>query len=314
MAKPAYDVEALIASVKRRSSIPTSQLTFTDAEFTAIANDELQGEVVPLVMSTRGEYFVDHYDTASPASGIIPFPHGTVGCKVRSISYMQQTSPILLINLPQIDLDVVAGVGFTNYNTMTGFYIEGNNINLYPNTAVPANTNIRIYYYRRSLVLAAPNTYAKITSVNSGTNTIVVDHIPSGWSVGLNLNAVSGEAPFGITNDEMSIVGLSSPSIILTNVDGLAAGDYISEEGYSGVPQIPLEAHAYLAQLTAAKCCEGLGDLGGMKAALEKAKMMKDSLLVMISSRVDGSIKKIVNPNGGLRVNAGIGRWGRGNY
>jgi len=314
MAKPSYDVEALIANVKRRVSVPTSQLTYTDQDFTDLANDELQGTVVPLIMSTRAEYFVDHYDVSSPADGVIPFPGGTVGNKVRSVCYMQQSSPIILINLPQISLDVVAGVGFTNYNTLTGFYIEGNNLHLYPNTAVPTNTTIRIYYYKRTLVLAAPEKYGQIVSIDTGTNTVILDFVPSDWEIGTILNAVEGESPFNITSEETTITAVSSPTVVLSSVDDLEVGNYLSEESYSAVPQVPVEAHAYLAQLTAAKCLEGLGDYNGMKAAIEKAMSLKESLLVMISNRVDGSPKKLVNPSGGLRTTAGLGRFWRGNY
>lgn len=314
MAAPTYDTETLIANIKRRASVPTSQLTFSDQDFTDLANDELQGEVVPLIMSTRAEYFVDHYDTVAPADGIIPFPGGTVGNKVRSVCYMQQTNPLILINLPQINLDLVAGVGFTNYWVLTGFYIEGNNIHLYPNTSVPTNTTIRIYYYRRTLVLAAPNSYGQIQSIDTNTNTIVLDYVPLDWTTSTTVNAVQGASPFNISLESASIVSLSSPSITLDSVTGLSVGDYLSEEGYSAVPQVPVEAHAYLAQLTAAKCLESLGDLNGMQASLEKSKVLKENLLIMISNRIDGSPKKLINPSGGLRTQAGFGRWGRGNY
>ncbi len=310
MAKPNYDTESLIANIKRRSSIPTSQLTFSNGDFTDLANDELQGEVAPLIMSTRSEYFVDHLDQAAPSDGILSFPGATMGNKVRSVCYLAQTNPLILINLPQINLDVVAGVGFTNYNTFTGFYIEGNKIKLFPNTSVPTNTTIRIYYFKRTLVLAAPNTYGKIVSIDTGTSTVVLDYVPSDWEIGTVLNAVDSESPFDITNEEMTITAVSSPSVVLDNVDDLEVGNYISEQAYSPVPQIPLEAHAYLAQLTAAKCLEALGDLNGMKAANEKAEKLKKSLLIMISNRVDGSPKKVINPSGGLRVCSGIGRFG----
>src|SRR5690606_16238107 len=104
-------------------------------------------------------------------------------------------------------------------------------------------------------------------------------------------------------------------SLVLDSVEGIEVGDYITLEGYSAIPQIPVEAHAYLAQLTAAKCLEGLGDREGMKAALDKAESLKKSLLVMTSQRVDGSPKKVVSPNGGVRIASSLrgirrGSWG----
>lgn len=307
-----FTTDDLIANIKRRCSVPTSQLTYTPEDFVLLANDTLQGEVVPLVMSTREEYFVDYIDIAMNEERVIPLPSNTVGSKVRTVAWLQQGSPLVMINLPRIDLDVVAGVGFTNWNTLAGFMIQGNNLVFYPNTSVPLNTTIRIYFYKRTLSLAPPNSFGRVTNVDSSTNTITLNFIPLSWTQDTQLNAVSSKNGFDTTCNLATIISISSPSISLDTVEGISVGDYVSEYGYSAVPQIPLEAHAYLAQLTAAKCLEGLGDREGMAAAQRKAEDLKNNLLIMISQRVDGSVKKVLNPSGGLRLNAGLGRWGRG--
>lgn len=309
---PQYTNEQLIENIKRRCTVPTSQLTYTLEDFVELANDELQGEVVPLLMSTREEYFVTFVDVASPADGVIPFPENTVSSKVRSICYVQQSSPLVLINIPRIDLDIVAGVGFANFNTLAGFYIQGNDVIFYPNTSVPTGTMIRIYYYKRTLVLAPPGAYGRVVAINEMDNSLQLDAISFEWEVGTKLNSVSSKPGFEVTNPEMTIVSVSSPTIFVDSVADVTVGDYVSDMGFSAIPQIPIEAHAYLAQLTAAKCLEGLGDAEGMTVALNKAEQLKKGLLVMISQRVDGSVKKVMNPNGGLRFGAGLGRWGRG--
>jgi hypothetical protein len=200
----------------------------------------------------------------------------------------------------------------TNYNTLAGFFIQGNDLILYPNTSVPVGIMIRIYYYKRVLVLAAPGSYGRVSSVDTITNEIQLDALPLDWEVGTELNSVSSEPGFEITNLLMTVTNVSSPTITVDTVVGVEVGDFISGVGYSAVPQIPIEAHAYLAQLTAAKCLEGLDDSEGMTLALNKAEQLKKGLLILLSQRVDGSIKKVMNPSGGLRLGAGLGRWGRG--
>jgi len=300
MAKPQYNNKKLIESIKRRCSIPTSQLTYTDEDFILLANDELQGEVVPLIMSTREEYFVEYIDVISDSTGIIPIPSQAVGAKLRSVAQVQNADNLTLINLPLINLDVIAGIGVEGLSSSSGFYIQNNSICLYPNLSM-SGLLIRLYYYKRTLMLAEPSMYGQITSINVATSTIVLNNLPTSWVVGDKINAISQDPNFKLTMEEATITVLSSPSVVLSSVIGLNVGDYISLMGYSSIPQIPVEAHAYLAQLTAAKALEGLGDREGMKAALEKANSLKDSLLIMTSSRVDGSPKKIVSPNGGVK-------------
>jgi hypothetical protein len=313
MAAPQYATEELIENIKRRCAVPTSQLTYSDKDFTLLASDELQGQVVPLLMSTREEYFVEFVDIAIEGNEL-EIPADAVGEKLRSVCFVQQSSPLWLINIPRIDLDVVAGVGFANYATLAGFYVQGNKLILYPSNSVPQSTLIRLYYYKRTLVLADPSSYGQIRSIDTNTNTVVLTFVPNAWDAGTVVNAVSSVSPFKITNSSMTIVGDSTPSLILDNVDGLSVGDYISEEGFSAIPQVPIEAHAWLAQLTAVKCLEGLGDHTGMQAAQEKANMLEKAMLVMVSQRVDGSVKKIMAPGGGLRINAGIWRRGYGRF
>lgn len=310
--RPQYNTERLIELIKLACAVPTSQLTYTEADFANLSTRVLQTIVVPLIMSAREEYFVTHEDVLSTSDGVLPFPEAAVGSKLRNVCYIAQTNPLNLINLPRIDLDVVAGVGFFNQVTLAGFYIEGENIVLYPNTSVPTNTPIRFYYYRRCLELAAPDDYGQVISVDSGTGAIVLDNVPTDWVVGTELNAVQSQPNFLENNSSFEITAVSSPSIIVDDVTDIEVGDYISMAGYSAVPQIPIEAMNYLAQCVAVVALEGLGDREGMKTANDVAQIMKESLLVMISQRVDGSVKKVINPSGGLRIAGGPWRrkWG----
>jgi hypothetical protein len=308
--QPQYDTEVLIENIKLACAVPTSQLTYTNADFAKIAEKQLATKVVPLIMSAREEYFVESYDTQSPADGRIEIPSTAVGAKLRSVCYLQQENPLILINLPRIDLDVVAGSGFWSVNTLAGFYVEGNEICLYPNTSVPTNTNMRLYFYRRRLTLAPPEAYGRVVAIDSMTNSIQLDFVPYDWAAGTQVNSVSSLPNFKITNPLMTVSNVSSPTIIVDDVTDLSVGDYISEYGYSAIPQVPVEAHNYLAQLSAVQALKGLGDREGAADAEVEAGLLKESLLVMISQRVDGSVKKVMHPNGGLRLGAGLG-WRR---
>lgn len=312
MALPQYSTIQLIENIKRRCTVPTSQLTLEDSDFCALANDEMMDIVIPLLMSVKSEYFLDFEDVQSDSSGSLTIPSSAVGEKLRSVCWLQSTNPLILNNLPRIDLDVVAGIGPINYNYLTGFYIQGNKLMLYPNNNVAINQTIRLYYFKRNLVLTDSANFTQIVSIDTNNLSIVVDGIPSSWGAGTRLNCVSSTPAFQTTNELMTISSISSPTIFLDNVDDLVVGDYIAEEGYSAIPQIPVEAHAYLAQLTAVKCLETVADRPGMEAAQAKANELKENMLTILTQRVDGSTKKIINPNGGLRLGSRTGRWGNG--
>jgi hypothetical protein len=232
MSGPQYNTENLIELIKLACFVPTSQLTYTDAQITLLASNTLQTEVVPLLMSCREEYFVDYIDQNAPADGVITFPENAIGEKLRSVCYVSQTNPLVLVNLPRIDLDVVAGMGFWNFTTFAGFYIQGNQLMLYPANSVPVNTTIRLYYYRRSLALADPASYGRVLSIDEGSSTVVLDQVPTAWAEDTELNSVLPTPNFTVTNESTTITAISSPSVVLSSVEGISVGDYLSAIGY----------------------------------------------------------------------------------
>jgi hypothetical protein len=181
---------------------------------------------------------------------------------------------------------------------------------------VPRNMNLngqlRLYYFNQPLILTAPVNYGKVTAVNTGTNTVTLDNVPDFFTAGLQVNAVKGQPNFDTSLELATIVSTSSPDVVLSDVTGISVGDYLSEYGYSGVAQIPAIWRGYLAQLTGAKCLEGLGDKDGAKVALEEAAVLKSNALISITQRVDGSPKKIMHMDGGLVGANGFGWSGPG--
>lgn len=309
---PQYNVAELIEGIKIRCTVPESQLTYTPRIFAKIATQTLFDQVIPFIMKSREEYFVEYIDVFTNSDGVIDIPDYCVGEKLRSVCYVSQASPLVMVNLPRINLDVVAGVGYNNYNTVSGFYVQDNSIILYPNKSVPPNTNIRLYFYKRRLNLIEPDLYGQIISFDSDAGSVVLDNVPDTWEVGTVINCVSSVQPFKTVNSSMTITAISSPTVFFDTVEDISVDDYLSEKGFSAIPQIPIEAMGYLEQLSAVRILQGQADKSGLEDAKAIANDLGVSLQVVISERVDGSTKKIMNPNGGLRLGAGLGRWSRG--
>jgi hypothetical protein len=296
-----YTTEELVKAIKRRSTSPSSQQLFKTEDYVDFANDELETNIVPLIMSVREEYFVGYTDIQVPSTNSTPFefdiPSDAIGQKLREICVVEPSTGNLT-SIPRLAPEQVYGSAF-EIAAAIGFIVRANKIVLYPAQSYSGKT-LRVFYFKRPLTLVPLSKGAKVTQVNTITNQIVVDKVPSSWTVGNKITVVRSKQPFSTIIDSVEITTLSAPTIGLTSVTGIQIGDYIALEGFSCIPQIPVEAHKVLAQATAVKVLEALGDFDGMMAAEKKLDQNKSDMLKMISPRIDGAIKRITSSGKGL--------------
>lgn len=292
-----YTTDALIASVRRRASVPDSQQLFDDDDLVLLLSDELQSVLVPKIMTVNEEYFVTYSDTTTVANQeSYDIPSRAVATKLREVAYIGSDG-ISFSNIPRIGVDQISNY-IVSYQTPGGFYPRGNQIILYP--APTAATTLRMWYFDRPFTLTTVVNSGRITSINTGTNEIVLDNVPATWTVGTALSIVKGKPGFDTRFHETDIVALSSPTIELDSVENLEVGDYVSEQGYSCIAQIPYEAHHVLAQAGAVKVLEALGDREGMKIAQAKYDQLEAYMINIITPRVDGEPRKVNNINKGI--------------
>jgi hypothetical protein len=296
-----YTTEELVKAIKRRSTSPSSQQLFKAEDYVDFANDELETNIVPLIMSVREEYFVGSIDVVVTPNLTTPFefdiPADAIGQKLREICVVD-TSNGNLTSIPRLAPEQASGSAF-EIVASNGFIVRANKIVLYPAQSYAGQT-LRVFYFKRPLTLVPLSKGAKITQVNTITNEIVVDKLPNTWIVGDTLTIVRSVQPFQTVVESVEITVLSSPTITLTSVSGIQVGDYVALEGYSCIPQVPVEAHKVLAQATAVKVLEALGDFEGMAAAEKKLNQNKEDMLKMINPRVDGAVKRITSNGNGL--------------
>src|SRR5690606_8653031 len=93
---------------------------------------------------------------------------------------------------------------------------------------------------------------------------------------------------------DQTITGISGTTIEFSSLpDELAVGDYVCLAGESPVPQIPVEFHALLAQEVVVKVLEALGK--STKDAKDDLKTLKENLPNLITPRVQGESRRVVN-------------------
>lgn len=296
-----YTTTQLVAAIRRRGSIPTTQQLFSVNDFINLANDEMETLIVPEIMSVREEYFVGYEDVAVSTSNTpteISIPADAVGQKLRDICWVDDNGH--LTSIPRLEIEQASGTQYLDpmISQSYGFMIRANKIVLYPGNS--GSGTIRIYYYKRPLQLTNTSNCGQVTAIDTNTNEVTLSFLPSDWTTNDTVNVVSQNQPFETKVSSVAITNTSFPTVTLASVDNIAVGDWIALEGFSPIPQIPVEAHKVLAQATVVKCMEAMGDREGMQAAEMNLKKVMEQMFKIISPRVDGAPKKVTNAGNGI--------------
>jgi len=294
-----YTTTALIASVKRRASVPTSQSLFESTDFNSILTDEMQSIIVPLIMAEQQDFFIHSKDLAIDGSTReFDIPTRAVGMKVKDVGFYR-TSSNNFDSRPRLNISDFGDPQGDMVKSLGGFYLQGNKIVF---SDAPTNTGdkLRVYYYRRPNNLIAENKAAKIASIDTGTKTLTFGSRPTAWTTSTTFDLIKGTPGFHSLADDATVSAIDTLTLTFTDdlPTGLAVGDWVGESGESPVAQIPYSAQPLLSQLGSVKILEALGDLKGMQMAQEKYQMLVQNFVRTISKRVDNSPKKIINRNG----------------
>ena len=83
-----YTTTALVSSIKRRASVPTSQSLFETTDFNAILTDEMQSIIVPIILAEQQDFFVHSQDIAM--DGVVKsfdIPSRSIGMKLKDVGF-----------------------------------------------------------------------------------------------------------------------------------------------------------------------------------------------------------------------------------
>jgi len=175
-----YDTADLISAIKRNASIPSSQVRFSNNDFLAFLNEELQLTIVGELLSLRQDYFVSVVDTALIAStSSYSIPVSAVGWKLESVGYIDSDSNYT--RLPLITRDQRDTYeGLTDATAPAAVYIMGNTVYTVPDMGSSAVGSLRFDLVRIQNELVLPTACGAIESlVDTGTDyQMTVDTVP----------------------------------------------------------------------------------------------------------------------------------------
>jgi len=292
-----YTTTALVAAVKRRGFIPRGTGT-SDADILQYATDELDSYIPSLLKSIREEYLIAPLDIAV-ISATVPCPARAVGTALRTVEWL--VSGFRPRQLGRIEPERQQNYALTGSEPL-GYMLQGNNLILMP--AVTSGT-LRLTYQQRPGQLVSTTACAKVLNVS--TNVLTVEAIPDDFEDSELFDIVSGQPNFVAEGMDLSVDDIDPTGLTITFTDalpsGILAGDYVSFAVETCIPQLPFELFGLLAQKTAHAIASATGS-SREGAIYKKLESVEKEMKALLSPRVDGSARVIVN-----RLGAGARQW-----
>ncbi len=294
-----YTTLDLLSSVKVRAMFPDASTgSLSSASLLNLATEELHSSLVPMIMSVREKYYETYQDTAmAAAQAIYPIPTRAIGGVLSVVQYILNN---YVMNLQPIDPNAITTTD--SGLTPRGFYFQNNNIVLYPTPNVTQGT-IRMRYYQRPSRLEQTINCAQITSFDTNALTATCSAVPSTWANGTVVDFIPAVIPYQPYGLNSVISGVTSGVITFsalptTSSNGaavLTAGDWIALAEYTPIPEVPFEFFAALAQATACKGLEAIGDQQNLGIAEQKLEAYLQSALKLVTPRDQNGTKKVVS-------------------
>lgn len=310
-----FTTTAMLASIKRRAMIPTSQVLFQDSDLLSILTEELQSDIVPLILSVREDHFVHNYDVDIDATVNRYAIHlRAFGQKLKDLVLLNDNDRE--VNIPRANPSSIKqeqAFGYS-YPVSAGrvFFFEGDEVVIFPDTATLGGMQLRQKIYRRPNNLVAQSAAGQITAIDTTTKVLTLGNVPNTWTAASVIDIIKGTPGFKSRGDDLALTAVDATAKTVTLSaavpSGVVVGDWVSLAGESPIPQIPYETHHILAQRGMIKVLEDLGDQSGLQAAADVYKDMVSKFLIMMSPRADDSPKRLVSASplfGEGRRNAG---------
>ena len=294
-----YTSDDLISAVKRYANVPTAQTTFQPTDFLALADDSIKAKLVPLIIKHCEEFYVRPYDYSVLANtSTYAIPTRAVNMMLRAVQLVDSTNANVLINLDRLNIEdlYMSMSGSRVRMQKNGFYLEGNNVVLFP-IPLQVGGTLRLKYFIRPSQLVPLSSCAQILSINTGTNTITCVALPSTWSTANTFDLVKANPGFECTAIDQLATTVTGATITFTTTlpTNVSVGDYICLANQSCIVQVPPELQPLLFQYVVIRVLSAQGDANALKAAIAELEALEKNASILLAPRVQGSTKRVTN-------------------
>lgn len=287
-----------ISAFLRRGWLPAST-PLTTADILAYFNEEQRLYLTALLKSVREEYLVreaDHDVTIVASTPRYRIPTRCVGAALRSVRIVgasNASTPLTRIEPENSHLYPGTGAPY-------GYMLRGNTIQLLPTPQ--GSGTLRLSYLQRLSTIVEAAACGEIATINPGAGSLTVSAAPATFTSSVTYDLCRGTPGFEtLAIDQAATVAGTTITFTSGLPTDLAVGDFVALAGETPIPQVPLECHALLAQRVALVIADDSGSATAQGAAKKLERMEKD-LQTILSQRVTGSARPVINPSGpGMR-------------
>lgn len=291
--------DALVTTTKRRAMLPLDEVTFGKQGIIDILNEEVDLGLTSHILSVHEEYLVYYKDFAiDPNTNQYTIPDRAIGTKLRGAFLLNSNSDMWKLTRVELeDVQTVDRNSTQNYLS-EAFYVENDKLILLNRNGSNAS-HLRMYFYMKISELVEDKFAGKIVNIDTLTNEVIVDKIPSTFQATQLFDITCKNSPNKLLSYDQVVLTIATNTKTLTFASlptNISVGDYITIAETSIVPQVPSELHTLLAQRAAVACLEALNDAEGLAAARGKMAEIQANTLSLIDNRVESAVEKI-NPN-----------------
>lgn len=293
----AYTTTEFIANVKTRGSIPTSQVTYTEAKILSLGDDEIRTYINPMLIKSREYYLSYDIDTTVNSTGIYDISSRAVGSNIINAALLDGTSRLDLAWLTEDELQNTDKPPFG----IPGGYLKRNQFIIKPATDHGYST-LRLTINLRQGNMVATTSAAQITAINTGTNTLTFTSLPSTFTTAQTYDIIQANPHFDTLNIDLTCSSVTSTTMVMSSLSSrLAVGDWVSLANYTPIPQIPYDLAPLLEQKVSCSILRTLDDIEGYKLAMEELARMEKAVTPIYTPRFENEGKKITLRNRLLR-------------
>lgn len=289
------DTDELIASVKSRISIPDNQSRMTDARILEFANEEFVMKLMPLIVGKHEDYYQTRLDLeiTDNTKKTYPIPYRAYGSKLRQLGYYNGSDPLDYYEIDRTSIDDRHNCYDSNSGSALKFYFQNENIILNTTSSISMDYLVFVFNMKPNK-LVSTDRVANVTGIDASSGIVTVSSLPENFTSSSQIDFIKASAPSKILDYDIDIVDLNqnakyfqfAPEDIPTQ---LAIGDRIGLKGESDLIYAPSELHPLLAQYTAARILQSIGDRENLQDAKNDIAVMESNTGNIIDNRNTGS-------------------------